>query len=100
MTKRRRIFQAATPEGQLAGEALLEAIENQLRDNNPPEVSKTLKRLLGAGYSREDALRLIGAVLATEVYEIVHENRTFDERRYVTNLKALPNLPQAQSDEI
>jgi hypothetical protein len=60
MSKRRRIVQAATPEGQLAGEMLLEAIENQLRDNNPPEVSRTLSRLMNDGHSREDALRLIG----------------------------------------
>jgi hypothetical protein len=93
MTKRRRIVRAATPEGQLAGEALLEAIENQLRENNPPEVSETLSRLTSAGHSREDALRLIGAVLATEVYEIVRQHRPFDERRYVANLKALPTLP-------
>lgn len=100
MSKRHRIVRAATPEGQMAGEALLEAIETQLREKNPIEVSQTLSRLMSMGHSREEAVRLIGAVLATEVFQIMQEGRSFDERRYVENLRALPTLPTEQSDEV
>jgi hypothetical protein len=82
----------------MAGEAMLEVLENQLRGNNPPEVSRTLSRLMSTGYSREDALRLIGAVLAREIYEIVHHNCSFDEDRYVENLRGLPKLPTEKPD--
>ena len=60
MSKRKRIVQADTPDGQRAGEAILEAVENQLRDDNPPETALTLARLTTSGESRENAMRLIG----------------------------------------
>jgi hypothetical protein len=93
MSKRRRIVQADTPEGQLAGEAVLEAIENQIRDNDPPETALTLARLMRGGESRENAMRLIGCAMAVEIFEILKNNRPFDERRYAENLRRLPELP-------
>lgn len=100
MGKRKGIVHADTPGGQLAGEAIVEAIENQLRDNNPPETALTLARLMKGGESREDAMRLIGCVLAVEVLEILKNDRSFDERRYVENLRRLPELPFEESDEL
>lgn len=93
MSKRKRIVRATTPEGQLAGEAVLEAIENQIRDKDPPETALTLKRLMKGGRSREEAMRLIGCVMAVEIFEIVKNNRPFDRQRYVENLNRLPQLP-------
>lgn len=93
MSKRKRIVRATTPEGQLAGEALLEAIENQIRDKDPPETALTLKRLMKGGRSSEEAMRLIGCVMAVEIFEIVKNNRSFDRQRYVENLNRLPQLP-------
>src|SRR5512139_113244 len=100
MSKRRRSVQADTPEGQLAGEALLEAIENQIRDSDPAETALTLARLMRGGESRENAMRLIGCAMAVEIFEIVKNNRPFDERRYAENLRRLPELPFEESGEI
>jgi len=33
---------------------ILQVVENQLRDNLPPESNLTLARLLGAGFSEEE----------------------------------------------
>ena len=64
MKKRNRnIVQADTPEGQRTGEILTETVENQIRDNNPPEVRVTLDRLMAMGESRENAMRYIGSAL-------------------------------------
>jgi hypothetical protein len=41
-------------------QAILEVVENQLRANDPPETRQTLDRLLASGYSRKDAIKLIG----------------------------------------
>jgi len=50
MKKRRRsIVQADTPDGQLAGEALVEVVENQIQDNDPPETRITLDKLMSLG---------------------------------------------------
>jgi hypothetical protein len=100
MSKRKRIVQANTPEGQVIGEAILEAVKNQLRDNNPPETALTLARLLKSGESREDALRLIACALSVEVFAVLNNREAFNEGRYVYNLQRLPELPFEESNEI
>ena len=35
--KKEKIVQADSDDGQRAGEAIVEVVENQLADNNPPE---------------------------------------------------------------
>jgi hypothetical protein len=98
--KRERIVQADTPAGQRAGEAMVEAIENQLRDNNPPETKRTLKRLMSMGESRENAIRYIGCALSVEIYEALKHHSPYNEERYIKNLKALPKLPYDDENEI
>ena len=100
MTKRKQIVQADTEDGQLAGEAIVEAVENQIRDNDPPEVKQTLKRLMGLGESRENAIRYIASTLSVEIYEVMKHLTPFDEIRYTKNLKALPKLPFDQDEQI
>ncbi|MEI2610118.1 MAG: hypothetical protein V9G20_15960 [Candidatus Promineifilaceae bacterium] len=39
----------------------LEIVENQLRDNSPPETKVTYDRLLAKGYSDQEARELMGA---------------------------------------
>ena len=79
--------------GQFAGEAIVEAVENQLRDNQPPETNATLERLISLGESRENAMRYIASVLLTEISEVLKNNSPFNEERYIKNLRALPKLP-------
>jgi hypothetical protein len=77
----------------LLREGILEAVEDQLRKGTPPETRETLARLRAEGYSRSEAVRLIGAVVAAEILDIVKTNEPFDERRFVAGLKRLPELP-------
>ena len=94
MKKRKHsIVQADSPEGQLAGEGIIEAVENQIRDNDPPETRITLDRLMSMGESRNNAMRLIGAVMAQEMFEILQNKREYNEDHYIANLKKLPELP-------
>jgi hypothetical protein len=93
MTKREQIVQADTESGQMAGEAIVEAVENQLRDNDPPEANDALKRLMSQGESRENSIRYIAAALSIELYETLKNLTPYDEDRYVKNLNALPKLP-------
>jgi hypothetical protein len=93
MTKREQIVQADTEDGQVAGEAIVEAVENQLRDNDPPEANNALKRLMCQGESRENAIRYIATALSIEMYEALKNLIPYDEARYIKNLNALPKLP-------
>jgi uncharacterized protein YoaH (UPF0181 family) len=88
-----QIVNADSAEGQFAGEAIVEAVENQLRENNPPEALRTLNRLMANGESRENAIRYIACALSVEIFETIKNQSPYDEERYIKNLKALPKLP-------
>ena len=100
MAKYEPIVQADSEDGQSAGEAIVEAIENQIRENNPPEVKQALKRLLGLGESRENAIRYIASTFSVEIYETMKHLTPYDEVRYIKNLNALPKLPFDEDDQI
>jgi hypothetical protein len=76
-----------------AQEAILEIVENQLRDNTPPETRATLDRLVAAGHSPAAARRLIGLVVAFELNDVLQQKREFDEAAFVAALQRLPLLP-------
>lgn len=73
--------------------AILEVINSQIKGNDPPETKQTLDRLLGEGFPEEEALKLIGYVVASEVFTVLKENRNYDHAKYIAALKALPKLP-------
>ena len=73
--------------------AIIEVIDAQIRDDNPPETKKTLSRLQESGYSEEEAIKLIGYVVASEVFAVFREDRQYDEKSYIAALQALPKLP-------
>ena len=79
-------------------EAVLAVISNQLQDNDPPETKQALLRLRKQGFSEDEALKLIGYVVASEVFSVLKENRPYDHNRYITALNALPRLPWEKED--
>lgn len=64
-------------------------VENQIRENNPPATKKTFDMLLKNGHSKDDAMKLIGSAVATEIYEVLKNNKHFDDKRYVKALRKL-----------
>ena len=100
MTKRKPIVRADTEDGQIAGEAIVEAIENQIRDNDPPAAKQALKRLIALGESRENAMRYIASALSIEIYEALKNQTPYNESRYIKNLNALPELPFEDEERI
>jgi hypothetical protein len=73
--------------------ALMEVVENQLRDGTPPETSETLARLVAEGYPREKAMELIACIVCSEIFDVLKYNQRYDEARYVAGLRGLPRLP-------
>jgi hypothetical protein len=73
--------------------AILEIVDNQLRDNVPPETRQTFRRLLDAGHTASEAKRLIGCVIATEIYDILKHQEPFNQVRFVAALQQLPAMP-------
>ena len=71
---------------------ILEIVDSQIRNHDPPEALATYDRLIGQGHSDEEARHLIGCVIALEVVGIVNESQEYDHRRYLAALEALPRL--------
>ena len=70
--------------------AYLEVVENQLRDNDPPETRHTLTRLKRMGISEQDAKLLIASAIAAETYWIMKNGQSFNRDRFIRNLHLLP----------
>lgn len=71
-------------------ETLFDAVRNQIDNGNPAETRKTYDRLIRSGYTREQSLRQIAAVLLAEMNAAMKTRNPFDEARYVKALQALP----------
>lgn len=77
-----------------ARKAILDVVDNQLRDLKPPATKETFDRLVGEGFSQDEARRLIGCVVAGEIFGVLKNLQPYDEHRYVTALNNLPELPE------
>ena len=84
---------AKPPQNPELRRALLEVVDNQLRDGNPPETRATLERLLAEGFSREQALDLIACVVCSEIFDVLKSGRPYEEGRYLAGLRGLPRMP-------
>ena len=72
---------------------ILKIVENQLTSDNPVETKKTYTRLLNLGYVDFEAKQLIGQCLIVEIFDVLKHQKTFNESRYIKNLKQLPKEP-------
>jgi hypothetical protein len=75
-------------------EAFMEIVDNQLKDNNPPEARETLARLISEGCSDETARMYIATAVTVEVWDALTNKNPFNLERYLRNLKNLPTDPQ------
>jgi hypothetical protein len=73
--------------------AIMEVVENQLRDGTPPEARLTLERLQKEGLSHKQATELIACAVSAEIFDVLKIGKPYDNARYVTALNALPRLP-------
>jgi hypothetical protein len=81
------------PDPTILRAAILEVVENQLRDNTPPESKQTFERLVAEGLDVEEAKRLIGVVVVHEIFNVLKRGETYNPVRYIAALKRLPKLP-------
>ena len=73
--------------------AFMEVVDNQIRDNDPPETRETLDRLISQGIPKQDAKIYIGQAVCVEIWDIMRNKKEFDRERFVRNLKNLPEEP-------
>jgi len=78
--------------------AVMEVVENQLRNNNPPQTNQTFKRLIGAGHSEKEAKRLIACVVSPEIFAVLKKSEPFNHDRFVKGLDRLPTMPWEEEE--
>ncbi len=80
------------PNPAVARDAILEVVENQLRDGMPPETKQAFERLVAEGHAVEGAKRLIGVVVAHEIFNVLKRGEAYNQARFVAALRRLPEV--------
>ncbi len=84
-----QFYDDGTPFNPCLKAVILEVVEDQIRNDNPPETRQTLERLLAAGHSRQQAVEMIGSALVEEIWAILHNHKPFDRARFSALLEQL-----------
>ncbi len=74
-------------------EAVMNVVDNQIRNNNPPQTRQTYNRLVAEGHSKKEAKRLIACVVSSEIFDMLKKHEEFNEDRFVKALNKLPEMP-------
>lgn len=80
-------------DGAFAGEAIRTAVREQIAAEEPPEAKKTYERLRAMGMAEDEAIEMLSAVLAAEIFKVLKEQTPYDRERYESLLRKLPTLP-------
>lgn len=68
-------------------------VQQQIDNNDPPEVKSTYQRLLSADYTHEECIRFIGLALFPEIEKAGLDAQQYDPASYRRSLARLPLLP-------
>lgn len=68
---------------------VLQAVDNQLNENNPMYVRETFDRLIVSGKNKQQAKEAIAAALIGEIYEVMKNKVPFNDERYHRELNKL-----------
>jgi len=74
-------------------EQVFEIIKNQLIANDPPETKITYDRLRKLGYDDLQTRQMIGQCLIIEIFEVIKNQKPYNNTRYINNLQKLPEDP-------
>ena len=74
-------------------QTILEVVNNQLENLDPSETKQTYDRLVANGISDQEARRLIGCVVSSEIFNVLKQQQSFDHARFAKALNRLPTLP-------
>ena len=77
--------------GEILGKEMRKVIQNQMDLDEPKIVNPTFNRLIDAGISKEEAIRMMAHCLTIEIYDMQKEERSFNEKRYTKMFETLPD---------
>lgn len=68
---------------------LLEVVENQLRNNDPPITKITFDRLISNGYTKAEAKERIAVAVIGQIYDMLHDGKQFNIEEYESELNSI-----------
>lgn len=84
-------------ENQRLKKLVIEVVDNQIKDNNPPSTKEAYEKLQEFGFTKTEAKERIASVVAEEIWYVMHENQPFNEKRFNEKLM---NLIESRGDII
>jgi formate dehydrogenase maturation protein FdhE len=76
--------------------ALMQALEDQLRSSETPEVRAELDRLVTAGVNKKEAKEMMATILAFHIARLMKDAKPFDYAAYLAELRRLPEIDYDQ----
>ncbi len=71
-------------------DAMIEIIDNQLKDNDPEGITRVFEDLINRGYDETVVKEMFSAVFEGEIYKLNNgRNKEFDREFYLNALKAI-----------
>jgi hypothetical protein len=74
-------------------DSLFEAVDDQLKNNDPPEAKMAYDRLKNNDYDDLTIRQLLAQCVLVEIVEIMNGNENPDRSRLIQNLNNLPKEP-------
>jgi hypothetical protein len=74
-----------------AKKLFIQAVSEQLQSPESPYVKVAYDRLIAEGLKKEAVMKMLGAVLALEMWEMKVQKRGFNEPAYIERLNSLPD---------
>lgn len=68
---------------------LLEVVENQLRNNDPPITRITFDRLISNGYTEAEVKERIAAAVIGKIYDMLRDGKSFNIEEYESELNSI-----------
>lgn len=76
---------------ELGKEAIIEAINNQIENNDPAETKHTYDRLVAEIGDHEEVMKYLGIVMSAEIFDVLKNQELFNRQRYIERLNKLPD---------
>jgi hypothetical protein len=76
--------------------ALLQALEDQLRSPETPEVGAELERLVASRVKRKEAKEMMATILSFHIVRLMQGTKPFDYAAYLAELRRLPEIDYDQ----
>ncbi|MDQ2760895.1 MAG: DUF1841 family protein [Actinomycetota bacterium] len=76
--------------------AMHEVVANQIADEDPPDVYRTARRLLDAGYHRHEVLHMLADAMTEQIHAALTDHETYDPNSHIAALDALPEAWEQQ----